>query len=138
MAFENIRLLLKDFEYAIYIRELLKEEFQVKNLNEEICFLIKTDEIFKFYRRYKYYTIDAIGISCESNVPCRAHAALEYLKFLTEEITNYVENDKIYYKAFYFRKTCKNDVAFAGWTGEPVQKKCLKHLSYSKRLSYLN
>ena len=138
MAFENIRLLLKDFEYAVYITDFFKEEFKVKNLNEEVCFLIQTDEIFKFYRKYKYYTIDAIGISCESNVPCRAHAALEYLNFLTEEIINYVENDKIYYKAFYFRKTCKNDVAFAGWTGEPVQKKCLKHLSYSQRLAYLN
>ena len=38
MAFENIRLLLKDFEYSIYIRELLKEEFQLKNLNEEMFF----------------------------------------------------------------------------------------------------
>ena len=137
MAFENIRLLLKDFEYAIYIRELLKEDFQVKNLKEEICFLIKTEEIFKFYRKYKSYTIDAIGVSCESKVPCRAHAALEYLKYLIDEIYNYVENDKKYYKAFYFEKTCCNDVAFGGWTATPVQQISLEHLSYSRRLAYL-
>ena len=138
MTFENIRLLLKDFEYAIYIREFLKEEFQVKNLKEEICFLIKTEDVFKFYRKYKNYTIDAIGINCESNVPCRAHAALEYLQYLIDEIYNCVENDKKYYKAFYFEKTSHNNVAFGGWTATPVQQKCLKHLSYSKRLAYLN
>ena len=138
MTFENIRLLLKDFEYSIYIRELLKEEFQVKNLKEEICFLIQTEKIIKFYRRYKFYTIDAIGISCESNVPCRAHAALEYLKFLIDEIYNYVKNDKKYYKAFYFEKTSHNDVAFGGWTATPVQQISLEHLSYSRRLAYLN
>ena len=35
-------ILLKDFEYAITLRGLLKEEFEVKNLRNETCFLIKT------------------------------------------------------------------------------------------------
>ena len=56
----------------------------------------------------------------------------------TDEIINYVENEKLYYKAFHFRRTKNDDVAFGGWTAEPVQPICLKHLSYSRRLAYLN
>ena len=46
MAFQNKTLLLKEFEYSITLRGLLKEENQVKNLHGETCFLIKTDDIF--------------------------------------------------------------------------------------------
>ena len=138
MSFVNTRLLLKDFEYSISLRGLLKEEFQIKNLNGEICFLIKTEEIFKFFRKFDNCVKNELGVVCSSNVPCRAHAAHQYLKYLRDEIINFVENEKLYYKAFYFRKTKSDDVAFGGWTAEPVQPLSLEHLSYSRRLAYLN
>ena len=138
MAFENITILLKEFEYVITLRGLLKEQFEVKNLHDEMCFLIKTQEIMKFYRKFDTCVKNEIGVVCSSNVPCRSHAAHGYLKYLLEEIINYVENEKVFYKAFYFRKTCNNDVAFGDWTAEPVQPMCLKHLSYSRRLAFLN
>ena len=138
MAFENITLLLKEFEYSITLRGLLNEQFEVKNLHGEVCFLIKTNDIFKFFRKFDTCVKNEIGVVCTSTVPCRAHAAHEYLKYLTDEIINFVENEKLYYKAFYFRRTKKDDVAFGGWTAEPVQPICLKHLSYSRRLAYLN
>ena len=137
MSFENMTILLKDFEYAITLRGLLKEEFEVKNLRNETCFLIKTEEIIKFYRNFDTYVKNDIGVVCSSNILCRAHAAHGYLKYLIDEIYNYVENEKNYYKAFYFTKTNIDTVAFGGWTGEPVQRVCLNHLSYSRRLAYL-
>ena len=138
MAFENLTILLKEFEYSITLRGLLKEEFEIKNLHDERCFLIKTNDIFKFFRRFDTCVKNEIGVVCSSTIPCRSHAAHGYLKYLTEEIINYVENEKLYYKFFYFRHTKNNDVAFGGWTAEPVQPLCLKHLSYSRRLAYLN
>ena len=138
MVFENKTLLLKEFEYSITLRGLLKEENEVKNLQSEICFLIKTQDIFKFFRKFDTCVKNEIGVVCESNVPCRAHAAHGYLKYLIDEIIASVENDKRFFKAFYFRLTCSEDVAFGGWTAEPVQPLCLKHLSYSHRLAYLN
>ena len=138
MSFENITILLKEFEYSITLRGLLKEQFQVKNLNSQICFLIKTQDIMKFFRKFNTCVINEIGVVCSRNVPCRSHRAHRYLKYLIDEIINFVENDKLFYKCFYFRKTCSNDVAFGGWTAEPVQPLCLKHLSYSRRLAYLN
>ena len=138
MAFKNITLLLKEFEYSITLRGLLNEQFEVKNLHGEICFLIKTNDIFKFFRKFETCVMNEIGVVCESSVPCRAHAAHGYIKYLIDEIINFVENEKLYYKAFYFRKTKNDDVAFGDWTAEPVQPLCLKHLSYSRRLAYLN
>ena len=46
MIFENKTLLLKDFEYSITLRGLLNEQYEVKNLHGETCFLIKTQDIF--------------------------------------------------------------------------------------------
>ena len=138
MIFENKTLLLKDFEYSITLRGLLNEQYEVKNLHGETCFLIKTQDIFKLFRKFDVFVKNDIGVVCSSNVPCRAHAAHGYLKYLIHEIINMVENDKLFYKAFYFRLTSSEDVAFGGWTGEPVQPLCLKHLSYSPRLMYLN
>ena len=138
MSFENITILLKEFEYSITLRGLLKEQFQVKNLNSEICFLIKTQEIMKLFRHFDVCVKNELDYVCTSTPSCRTHAAHEYLKYLVDEIINYVENEKRFYKAFYFRKTHSSDVAFGGWTAEPVQPICLKHLSYSRRLAYLN
>ena len=138
MAFENKTLLLKEFEYSITLWGLLNEQYEVKNLHGETCFLIKTQDIMKFYRKFDIYVKNEIGVVCSSNVPCRAHAAHGYLTFLKDEIFDSVENDKHFFKAFYFRKTCNDDVAFGGWTAEPVQPLCLKYLSYSRRLAYLN
>ena len=79
MSFENVTLLLKDFEYSITLRGLLKEQFEVKNLNGEICFLIKTEEIMKFFRKFDTCVKNELGVVCSSNIPCRSHAAHGYL-----------------------------------------------------------
>ena len=138
MSFENITILLKEFEYSITLRGLLKEQFEVKNLHGEICFLIKTQEIMKFYRHFNTCINNVLGVVCDSDNPCRSHAAHGYLKYLVDELYHCVEDDKKFYKAFYFKKTHNDDIAFGGWTAEPVQPMCLKHLSYSRRLAYLN
>ena len=138
MVFENKTILLKEFEYSITLRGLLNEENEVKNLHGETCFLIKTNDVLKFFRKFDVFVKNDIGVVYSSNVPCRAHAAHGYLNYLKDEMINMVKNDKVFYKAFYFRLTCSEDVAFGGWTGEPVQPLCLKHLSYSRRLAYLN
>ena len=91
-----------------------------------------------FFRQFDVFVKNDIGVVCGSNHPCRAHAAHGYLNYLKEGIINSVENDKLFYKAFYFRLTQSQDVAIGGWTAEPVQPLCLKHLSYSHRLAYLN
>ena len=81
MSFENITLFLKEFEYCITLHGLLNEQFQVKNLHGEICFLIKTNDIFKFFRKFNKCVMDEIGVVCESSIPCRAHAAHQYIKY---------------------------------------------------------
>ena len=78
MVFEN-KTLLKEYEYSLTLRGLLNEENEVKNLHGETCFLIKTQDILKFYRKFSVYFKNDIGVVCSSNVPCRAHAAHEYL-----------------------------------------------------------
>ena len=50
-----------------------------------------------------------------------------------------VEEKKVYYRYFHFtifRLT--DDGKIKGWDAKPVEPKDLSHLSYSKRISYLN
>ena len=57
-----------------------------------------------------------------------------------------VEEKKIFYKYFYFGNfRLTSDVEFSlqpvkikGWDFKPVEAKDLSHLSYSRRMSYLN
>ena len=45
----------------------------------------------------------------------------------------------ILYRYFYFANfRLTNDGKIAGWDAKPVEPKDLSHLSYSKRMSYLN
>ena len=138
MEFQNQNLILKEFEYKITLRGLLKEEYEIFNINEKRCFLIKTEKFLEFFKDYQRKIFDDYGVVCESVKNCVAHEAYFYLKYLKDELINSVENEKRYYKAFYFQLTNTPTVAFGGWTAEPVQPKCLKHLSYSRRLAYLN
>ena len=64
MSFENITILLKEFEYSITLRGLLKEQFEVKNLRGEICFLVKTQEIMKFFRYFSNCVKIELGVVC--------------------------------------------------------------------------
>ena len=53
-----------------------------------------------------------------------------------------VEHKKVYYKYFYFTNfnivRTINGFEIKGWDAKPVEPKDLSHLSYSKRMSYLN
>ena len=138
MEFGNQVLIFKEFDYKITLRMLLKTENEVFNLNNKRCFLIKTQDIIVFLRNYQRKLFDDFGVVCESKNNCLAHEAYSYLKYLKDELTFSVENEKIYYKAYYFELTPDSNVAFGGWTATPVQKKCLKHLTYSCRLAFLN
>ena len=137
MAFENKVLIHKDFKYEITLRGLLKEENEVFNVNGQRCFLIKTEKFIKFFRDFETKVRDACGWECPHDVPCFTHRAYFYLRHLRDSLSYCVENDKLYYKAFYFQLTNISSVAFGGWTADPIQSKCLKHLTYSHRIAYL-
>ena len=138
MAFKNKTVVLKEFEYKTTLRGLLKEEFKIFNINGQRCFLIKTEKFIEFFRDFETKVRDAYGFVCKSDVPCFAHRAYNYSKYLRDNLIKSIEDKKRFYKALYFQLTNISTVAFGGWTAEPVQPKCLKHLSYLRRLAYLN
>ena len=49
-----------------------------------------------------------------------------------------VEEKKVYYKYFHFTNFRLRNGKIAGWDAKPVEPKDLRHLSYSKLMSYLN
>ena len=138
MSFENKTIVLKEFEYKITLRGLLKEEYEIFNIHGQRCFLIKTEKFMEFFRDFEVKVRDVYGYVCESKTPCFPYSVYNYLKYLKDNLMTSVEDEKRFYKALYFQLTNISTVAFGGWTAEPVQPKCLKHLSYSRRLAYLN
>ena len=140
MTFENHNISLIEMEKVVTLRGLLKEEFQIENLNGKTCFMVPTDHFIKFFRQLnedlkRFCTGNKV---CQHDRPCFGHQCFKYLQNLKDYLEFYVEDEKTYYNYLFFKKTDFKAIAFGGWTGEWIRPKCLKYLSYSSHLVYLN
>ena len=104
---------------------------------------IPTDYILEYKRKY----FNKIRSSCEhgsnficpSDNLCHAHKFIFFIEKIFEAITHCVIEEKIFYKYFLFilKKNNFNE-NIDGWDFIPSGYKDISHLSYSKRLSFLN
>ena len=68
---------------------------------------------------------------------CSPHKFLKYLERIIDFLYYSVEEEMIFYSAFeFFQDEANSD--FFGWSHTPIKAKNLEHLSYSRRLAYLN
>ena len=138
MEFLSSTLIHKDFYYQYSLRSLFKEKFEVTNIKGQRCFMIPTDFLVKYYREH-IVNVRNIDFVCPRNKPCKMHKSFLYLQHLIDTLVWSVEEKSTYYKYFYFQlKDFPEAAGVHGWTAERLQSKCLKHLSYSRRLAYLN
>ena len=124
----------KDFEYVISMKSFFKDEFKSGSHN----YLISLDHI-KWFKRNIFPKIrDACSYVCSHSVPCKGHKLLNYIEMLWEASVYAVEEKKVYYRYFYFQNLIFKNGELHSWNATPVEPKCLKHLSYSRRMAYLN
>ena len=117
------------------LKAFFKDEFK----SGQSAYLIPFDHIIFTKRNIFPYIREDCGYVCERERPCGGHQFLNYVEMLWKSICWAVEEKKVYYKYFYFANfRLTNDGKIAGWDAKPVEPKDLSHLSYSKRMSYLN
>ena len=141
-ALENTLIASKFMEYSVSLKSFFKKEFKSENSTYKIPFshiLYTKRKIFPLIR-------DSCDYVCPKLKQCDGHKFLDFIQMLWEFQRWAVEEKKVYFKFFYyhtFRLTSDVEytlkpVKIKGWYVLPVELQNLSHLSYSRRMSYLN
>ena len=137
-AFENTKIAVKFMEYEITLKSFFKDKFK----SGQNAYLIPFSHILYTKRTIFQYIRDSCEYVCPYKEKCQGHQFLNYVDMLWKAICGAVEHKKVYYKYFYFTNfkivRTINGFEIKGWDAKPVEPKDLSHLSYSKRMSYLN
>ena len=141
-ALENTVIANKFMEYSVSLKSFFKEEFKCGKSTYKIPFS------YILYTKRKIFPLirDSCDYVCPKLKQCDAHKFLDHIQMLWEAICWAVENKKVYYKFYYFHTfTLTSDVEYTlkpvkikGWYALPIEPQDLSHLSYSRRMSYLN
>ena len=123
-----------DMKYRYSLKYFLKDEFKVKDAD---FYIVPTKFIIDISRELFPKIREGCSYVCPSEIPCNQHKFLNCIQKIIEFLYYSVEEDKLYYKSFkvFFNEENSD---FFGWSWQPMESKCLKHLSYSRRLAYLN
>ena len=113
-------------------------------------YVVPLDHILQFKRKY-FRKIDyaCSGPVCESAVPCNGHKFKNYMQNIVDALMWATEEKKVYYKNVLFsnlkfsigkkHKWSKNTCpVLESWEATPVDPKCLKNYTYSKRMAFFN
>ena len=141
-AFENKIIADKFMEYTVSLKSFFKNEFKYGNASYKIPFshiLYTKRKIFPLIR-------DSCEYVCPKLKTCDGHQFLDFIEMIYQFQCWAVEEKKVYFKFFYFHTfRLTSDVEYTlkpvkikGWYVLPVEHQNLSHLSYSRRMSYLN
>ena len=136
-AFEQTVIAFKLMEYSYSLKVFFKDEFK----SGQSAYLIPFSHILHIKRTVFPYIRDSCEYVCPYTKECDGHQFLNFVEKLWEFMRYAVEEKKWFYKYFYssnFRLKSDKVDKIAGWDFKPVEAKDLSHLSYSRRLSYLN
>ena len=137
-AFLNTVIAFKLMEYSYSLKSFFKNEFK----KSEDTYLIPFSHVLHVKRIIFPYIRDSCEYVCPYKEPCDGHQFLNFVEQLWEFMRYSVEDRKCFFKYFYFYdfrlKSVDEIEKIAGWNFKAVEAKDLSHLSYSKRLSYLN
>ena len=141
-ALENTLIAEKFMEYSVSLKSVFKEEFKYGKLAYKIPF----SRILYIKRKIFPLIRDSCDYVCPKLKQCDGHKFLDFIQMLWEFQRWAVEEKKVYFKFFYFHTfRLTSDVEYTlkpvkikGWYVLPVEHQNLSHLSYSRRMSYLN
>ena len=143
-ALINTKIAHKYMEYDMSLKMFFKDEFKIRSN----AYLVPFSHILYTKRTVFQYIRDSCSYVCPYEKQCKGHQFLNYIEMLWRAICWSVEEKKVFFKYFLFDDfRLTTDVSYSinnkdfqihGWHAKPVQPKDLSHLSYSKRMSYLN
>ena len=134
-ALENTQIAHKFMCFIYTLKAFFKDEFK----SGQSTYLIPFDHIIYTKRHIFPYIREDCGYVCPNDVPCGKRQFLNSVEMLWRAISWAVEEKKVYYRYFHFTNfRLTDDGKIKGWDAKPVEPKDLSHLSYSKRMSYLN
>ena len=123
-----------NMKYHYSLKYFLKNEFKVDGAN---FYIVPIEFIIDISRKLFPKIREGRSYVCPSDIPCNQHKFLNYIQRIIDFLYYLVEEEKLHYKSFKFFPHEENS-DFFGWSSHPMESKCLKHLSYSRRLAYLN
>ena len=124
-------------KYLYRLKYFFKEEFYIAEKN---VYVIPTRRLLAMKRQLLPLIVEGHGEMCEKNDPynyCDPHKFKKCLEDIYNFLENSVHEEKVFYNAFEFFPD-EDNKTFFGWSHIPINKKCLKHLSWSRRMQYLN
>ena len=141
-ALENTLIAEKFMEYSVSLKSVFKEEFKYGKSAYKIPF----SRILYIKRKIFPLIRDSCDYVCPKLKQCDGHKFLDFIQMLWEFQRWAVEEKKVHFKFFYFHTfRLTSDVEFTlkpvkikGSYVLPAENQNLSHLSYSRRMSYLN
>ena len=142
-AIENTVIAFKLMQYSYSLQILFQEQFK-----KDDGYLIPFSHILFIKRKIFPIIRDSCDYVCPYEKQCDGHQLLHFIDKLYEFMVWSVTEKKTFFKYFYFDNfKINHDVRYSikdkemkiiGWDFNVREYKDLSHLSYSKRLSYLN
>ena len=123
-------------KYLYTLKYFFKEEFY---LAEKNVYVIPTKRLLAMKRQLLPLIVEGHGEKCDPNnhLCCDPHKFKKCLEDIFQFLENSINEEEVFYNAFEFFPD-KDNVNFFGWSHIPINKKCLKHLSYSRKMQYLH
>ena len=124
-------------KYLYRLKYFFKEEFYIAEKN---VYVIPTRRLLAMKRELLPLIVEGHGEKCDKNDSyncCDPHKFKKCLEDIYQFLQNSLQEEEVFYNAFEFFPD-KDNETFFGWSHIPINKKCLKHLSWSRKLQYLN
>ena len=123
------------YKYLYTLKYFFKEGFYRKEKN---IFVIPTKKLLAMKRELFPLIEKGHGMVCANNDNniCNPHKFKNCIQQIYDFLQYSLEEEAVFSNAFEFFPDNDN-TDFFGWSHIPINKKCLKHLSWSRRLQYL-
>ena len=130
---EKIELCHKEGCYSYSLKWFFKDRFKIDG---DVIYIIPSQYILSTSRTFSPKIREACNYVCPSDTPCNGRKFINYIQQIVDFLYYSIEEEKTWYKSFEFFPDEENK-NFFGWSERPIENKCLKHLTYSRRLAYL-
>ena len=142
-AIENTVIASKFMQYSYSLKVLFDEQFESGS-----GYLVQFSHILFIRRKIFPIIRDSCDYVCPYKKQYEGHQFLDFIEKLYQFMVWLVEDQKMFFKYFYFdnfrfnhytRYSIKDkEFKIIGWDFNVRQPKNLSHLTYSRRMSYLN